>query len=92
MRLLLKKGGIKMNNERTFTGLRRFNAVMGLLHLVQGGLMIVLSNDTTYPITTAYLKFDFENFNLYGSDSPRLAALLGAGLPAAANTPQLAAG
>ena len=31
-------------------------------------------------------------FNLCGSDSPRLAALLGAGLPAAANTPQLAAG
>ena len=53
-----------MDNERTFAGLRRFNAAMGLLHLVQGILMIVLSNDTTYPITTAYLKFDFENFKL----------------------------
>lgn len=44
--------------EKTFLGLRRFNAVMGFLHLVQGILMIVLSNDTTYPIYTNFLKFD----------------------------------
>jgi hypothetical protein len=31
---------------------------MGFLHLVQGILMIVLSNDTTYPIYTNFLKFD----------------------------------
>ena len=34
-------------SEKTFLGLRRFNAIMGFLHLVQGILMIVLSNDTT---------------------------------------------
>ena len=45
-------------SEKTFLGLRRFNAVMGFLHLVQGILMIVLSNDTTYPIYTNFLKFD----------------------------------
>jgi hypothetical protein len=44
--------------ERTFTGLRRFNAVMGILHLVQGVLMIVISNATTYPIFTNFLTFD----------------------------------
>jgi Heliorhodopsin len=44
--------------EKTYRGLRRFNAVMGLLHLLQGILMIVLSNDTTYPIYTNFLKFD----------------------------------
>jgi hypothetical protein len=44
--------------EKTFLGLRRFNAIMGVLHLVQGILMIVLSNDTTYPIYTNFLKFD----------------------------------
>ena len=44
--------------EKTFLGLRRFNAVMGFLHLVQGILMIVLSNDTTYPIYTNFLTFD----------------------------------
>ena len=51
-------------SEKTFTGLRRFNAAMGILHLLQGVLMIVLSNDTTYSITTAYLRFDFETFKL----------------------------
>ena len=51
-------------SERTFRGLRIFNAAMGFLHLVQGILMIVLSNDTTYPIYTNYLRFDLENFSL----------------------------
>jgi hypothetical protein len=45
---------------QTYRGLRRFNLIMGLLHLVQGILMIVLSNDTTYPIYTNYLRFDME--------------------------------
>ena len=42
--------------EQVYQGLRRFNLVMGFLHLVQGILMIVLSNDTTYPIYTNYLE------------------------------------
>jgi hypothetical protein len=50
--------------EKTFTGLRRFNGFMGFLHLVQGILMIVLSNDTTYPVTTAYLRFDTQALKL----------------------------
>jgi len=44
--------------ERKFTGLQRFNLVMGFLHLVQGIFMIVVSNDTTYPIFTNYLSFE----------------------------------
>jgi hypothetical protein len=44
--------------EATFTGLRRFNAAMGALHLVQGILMVVLSNAKTYPIYSNYLHFD----------------------------------
>jgi hypothetical protein len=44
--------------EKKFKGLRRFNAFMGFLHLVQGILMIVLSNDTTYPIYTNFLALD----------------------------------
>ena len=51
-------------SEKTFTGLRRFNLVMGFLHLVQGILMIVLSNDTTYPIYTNFLQFDMDTFSL----------------------------
>jgi len=44
--------------ERKFTGLRRFNAIMGFLHLVQGIFMITVSRATTYPIFTNYLSFD----------------------------------
>ncbi len=58
-------------SEKTFTGLRRFNAIMGLLHLVQGVLMIVLSNDTTYPIYTNFLRFDPDTFSL--TPNPSLA-------------------
>ena len=47
-----------MIEEKKFQGLRRFNLFMGFLHLVQGILMIVLSNDTAYPIFTNFLKFD----------------------------------
>ncbi len=53
-----------MNEEKKYTGLRRFNLGMGFLHLVQGILMIVLSNDTTYPIYTNFLKFDLEKMAL----------------------------
>jgi len=44
--------------EKKFMGLRRFNAIMGFLHLIQGIFMIVVSNATTYPIFTNYLNFD----------------------------------
>jgi hypothetical protein len=44
--------------KRQFAGLRRFNLVMGILHLLQGIFMIAVSNDTTYPIFTNYLSFD----------------------------------
>jgi len=37
---------------------------MGFLHLLQGFLMILLSNDTTYPIFTNYLKFDTTSMSL----------------------------
>jgi hypothetical protein len=57
--------------EKTFLGLRRFNAVMGFLHLVQGILMIVLSNSTTYPVYTNYLRFDLSTLSL--TPDPKLA-------------------
>ena len=51
-------------------GLRRFNAIMGLVHLIQGVFMILVSNDTTYPIFTNFLSFDVETFSL--SPNPQL--------------------
>jgi hypothetical protein len=50
--------------DSVFRGLRRFNLIMGFLHLIQGVLMIVISNATTYPIYTNYLRFDRETFSL----------------------------
>lgn len=47
-----------MSEERTYRGLRRFNLIMGFLHLVQGVFMIIVSNDTAYPIYTYFLNFD----------------------------------
>jgi hypothetical protein len=54
----------KKTSEQVFTGLRRFNVVMGFLHLIQGILMIVLSNETTYPIFTNFLRFNVDDFSL----------------------------
>jgi hypothetical protein len=54
----------RMNDESKYKGLRRFNLAMGFLHLVQGILMIVLSNDTAYPIYTNFLKFDLSKMAL----------------------------
>ena len=50
--------------ERKFAGLRRFNLIMGFLHLVQGIFMILVSNETTYPIFTNYLNFDRATMSL----------------------------
>lgn len=50
--------------EKVYAGLRRFNLIMGFLHLLQGILMIVLSNATTYPIYTNFLRFERATFSL----------------------------
>jgi hypothetical protein len=64
----------KMSEEKKFIGLRRFNLIMGFMHLVQGILMIVLSNATAYPIYTNFLKFDVVKRALI--PDPKLAAEL----------------
>jgi hypothetical protein len=63
------RAGTQITDER-LSGLRRFNLIMGLVHLVQGVFMILVSNDTTYPIFTNYLNFDPETFSL--SPNPQL--------------------
>jgi len=67
--------------EKIYRGLRRFNAVMGLLHLVQGVFMIAVSNDTTYPIFTNFLRFDVSTFSL--TPDPKLVYELPFGLAVA---------
>jgi hypothetical protein len=72
---------IKMDNEKKFLRLRRFNLSMVFLHLIQGILMIILSNDTAYPIYTNFLKFDTSKMALV--PDPKIAAELPFGLAVA---------
>jgi hypothetical protein len=44
--------------QESTRGLRRFNVAMGLLHLAQGALMIILSSSFSLPIVTNFLYFD----------------------------------
>lgn len=55
---------LSKEKEITYKKLRRFNLIMGFLHLVQGVFMWVVSNDTTYPIFTNFLTFDRATFTL----------------------------
>jgi hypothetical protein len=59
-----------VSNDKRFMGLKRFNIAMGFLHLLQGIFMILVSNDTTYPIYTNFLSFNTETFSL--SPEPKL--------------------
>lgn len=40
--------------EIKFKNMRRFNLIMGFMHLIQGVLMVFFSNDRTYPIFTIF--------------------------------------
>ena len=46
--------------DEKISRLKRFNIIMGFLHLVQGVFMILVSNDKTYPIFTNFLNFNTE--------------------------------
>ena len=50
--------------DLTYPRLRRFNLIMGGVHLVQGILMLALSNASTRPIYTTFLTFDLERMSL----------------------------
>ena len=50
--------------KTSFPRLRRFNLIMGFLHLIQGVAMWVISNDSTRPIYASFLTFDLETLAL----------------------------
>jgi hypothetical protein len=56
----------------TFERLRLFNAAMALLHLSQGVLMLLLSNDFSLPVTTSFLEFDEVSEKLVARDDTLL--------------------
>ena len=37
---------------------------MGVLHVIQAGLMVILSNDFSLPVTATHLEFNAETFTL----------------------------
>jgi len=47
-----------MVDDKVFSKLRLFNLVMGFVHFFQFGLMLLLSNDYSLPITLSYLEFN----------------------------------
>ncbi|MBC7247639.1 MAG: heliorhodopsin HeR [Actinobacteria bacterium] len=49
--------------EEPYRKLRIYNGVMAVFHLVQGLLMLALSNDFSLPVTTNYLKADPADFS-----------------------------
>ena len=54
----IRTSGTISATDSTYAGLRRFNLIMGFLHLAQGIFMVLVSNARTYPIFTNYLSFD----------------------------------
>jgi hypothetical protein len=49
---------MEATDEKKFLGLRKFNGAMGALHLIQAGLILVLSNAYALPVTTTFARFD----------------------------------
>ena len=45
-------------SRTSIPGLRRFNLIMGVFHLVQGVLMLLLSNDFSLPVASSFQVFD----------------------------------
>ena len=61
-----RAGGTVLDEAR-LGGLRTVNLIVGLVHLVQAGLLLALSNDFALPVTRSFLN----GCLLYTSPSPR---------------------
>ena len=55
-------------SSNIFTRLRKYNLIMGVLHLVQGLLMLFLSNGSKFTLTTNYLDFSGVDFSDQNSE------------------------
>ncbi len=49
---------MESKEEQKFMNLKIFNLFMGVIHLIQGFLMLILSNDFTLPVTRGFLEFN----------------------------------
>lgn len=48
----------RTSRAKAIAGLRRFNAVMAVVHFVQAVALLLLSRDFRLPVTVSYLEFD----------------------------------
>jgi sulfite exporter TauE/SafE len=62
--MIMKQESTTPESDTTFRSLRRFNAFMGILHLVQATVMAAISSNFSLPITTAHLELEVETFTL----------------------------
>ena len=67
----------KMDDELKYKKLKSFNLAMGILHLLQGALMLFLSNDFSLPVTRSYLEFDPATQTLYPTAVTLFKVLIG---------------
>ncbi|MDD1767436.1 MAG: heliorhodopsin HeR [Methanomassiliicoccales archaeon] len=49
---------MERSEDTKFRSLRRFNAIMGVIHTAQGILMLALSSDFSLPIKSSFLQYD----------------------------------
>jgi len=49
---------MEVSEDTKFRRLRRFNIIMGFLHLIQGALILALSNKSSLQVMMNYLQFD----------------------------------
>ena len=62
--MIMNQKSTSSKSDATFRSLRRFNAFMGVLHVIQAGLMVVISNDFSLPVTSTHLELDVNTFTL----------------------------
>ncbi len=51
--------------ESVFIGLRKFNGAMCVLHFIQGAMILALSNGSSLPVNTNFLRFNPTTGNQY---------------------------
>lgn len=56
--------GKNTESKDAYPFLRKFNAFMGFLHLIQATIMVIISNDFSLPLTTSHLQVNVETFTV----------------------------
>lgn len=55
---------VKRTKQHNYERFRIFNLIMGFLHLMQGTIMLIISNDFKLPINSAFIQFNATTLKL----------------------------